>query len=96
MKKVFIIGSITCFPIIENLALLLRNFRSEFEEVDYVRPQGDKTLSILIKECYEKIQRSDCVIAVTKPDGSFGEGTTYEIEFAKLHDIPVYPYDSRN
>ena len=58
----------------------------------------------IVREWYNAIDRSCVVIGVTKPDGSFGEGTTYELEYAKkmnkniiVYDVKkksFYPYDN--
>lgn len=58
----------------------------------------------IVREWYNAIDRSCVIIGVTKPDGSFGEGTTYELEYANklnkcilVYDVKkksVYPYDT--
>lgn len=61
-------------------------------DVDYVKPQPDKSFSVLVDECYRKIEEADHIIAVSKRGGSFGEGTIYEIAFAKHIGKSVLKY----
>lgn len=46
--------------------------------------------SLLIDNCFTMICRSDVIIAVMKPDRSFGDGTLYEIAYAKGLGRRVY------
>lgn len=74
----YVIGSIKQADDIKRVAdSLMSNFN-----VRYVKPEPDIPLSDLIHNCYRNISEADFVFAVQKPDGTFGEGVTYEIEFA--------------
>lgn len=46
--------------------------------------QPDRPFKELVQECFEAIKNADEVIAIPKPDGSFGQGTTYDICFAEF------------
>lgn len=85
--KVFIIGSLSYEEEIKKVA---KFFREEMgDEVDYVRKQPEKSLEILIKEAFEAISNADRIVAVKKPDGSYGEGTMYEMFFAEFIGKPI-------
>lgn len=85
--KVFIIGSLSCEEEIKEVA---KFFVEEMGyEVDYVRKQPEKSLEMLIKEAFESISKADRVVAVKKPDGSYGEGTMYEMSFAEFIGKPI-------
>ena len=34
-------------------------------------------------ECFDRIESADVIVAVKKPNNTFGEGVTYELEYAK-------------
>lgn len=51
--------------------------------VKYVKPSS-KPIETLILECFENIIWADRVYIVPKPDGSIGNGVTYEKVFAKI------------
>lgn len=59
------------------------------DEVDYVRKQPEKPLEILIREAFESISKADRVVAVKKTDGTFGDGTLYEMTFANFIGKPI-------
>lgn len=44
----------------------------------------------LIKNCFTMIRKSDIVIAIKKPDRTFGDGVLYEIAYAKSLGRCVY------
>lgn len=46
--------------------------------------QPDRPFKEIVQECFEAIKKADEVIAIPKPDDSFGMGTTYEICFAEF------------
>lgn len=39
------------------------------------------------------IERADFIFAIPKPDGTFGESTTYELAFSDWLGKPIYVYD---
>ena len=57
--------------------------------VDYPIKQPDKELSRIIEDYLYKISLADSVVAITKPDGTFGVGATYEIAFARYLNKPI-------
>lgn len=78
--KIYIIGSMSQADTIKAIGEHLNTL--DYYDVRYVQPQPQKYLSNLILECYENIQWADRIFAITKPDGSVGEGVTYEIMYA--------------
>ena len=85
--KVFVIGSISCEKEIRSVA---KFFEEEMgDEVDYVRKQPEKPLEVLVKEAFHSIYNADRVVAVRKPDGTFGCGTIYELAFAEFIGKPI-------
>lgn len=85
--KVFVIGSLSCEEEIRKVAKFFEEERGD--EVDYVRKQPEKPLEILIREAFESISKADRVVAVRKPDGTFGDGTLYEMTFANFIGKPI-------
>lgn len=79
--KIFIIGSLSCEDRIKTAADFF--FQLGYD-VEYVKRQPEKTFEILVEETFNSIFTADIIIAVTKEDGTFGQGTTYEIMFAKF------------
>lgn len=51
--------------------------------VYFVSKQPNKSFDILVKEAFDTILISDVIFVLLKPDGTIGQGVTYEIEFAK-------------
>ncbi len=60
--------------------------------VDYPMEQPNKTLLEIDIDYMYRIASADKIVAVPKPDGSFGESVTYEMAFAKFlgKDVGVY------
>lgn len=83
---IYVIGSVSQEEDIKKVADYFRNYFKDKGgfTVEYVKKEPEKSLVTLILECFNKIQESDTVVAVKKPDGSYGTGTTYEICFAKF------------
>lgn len=79
MKKIFIIGSLKHADVIEKYAESLK----KKYEVDYVKKERNKILSSLIRQAFDKIEKADIIVAVCKEDGTFGDGTCYEMEYAR-------------
>lgn len=77
-----IIGSVKQERDIREVANYFQNI--EGFAVEYEKAEPDKSLNTLILDCFKKISKADGIVAVKKPDGSYGTGTTYEICFAKF------------
>lgn len=58
--------------------------------VDYPVKQPDKEFSQIVEDYLYRISLADTVIAITKQDGTFGEGVTYELAFAKFLNKPIH------
>lgn len=100
--KIFIIGSITQVPVMEKvkeaLGIVKTTNGQPYYEVEHVKHQPDQPLETLIRQAYLSIAQTDQVMVIMKPDGSIGEGTMYEIEYAKLLDKAVtyiQPHDQQ-
>ena len=78
--KVFIIGSISCM---ERIIEATISFMDKGCIVKHVKPEPDKSLEYLIDKAFNNIKEADLIVAVEKNDGSLGEGTLYELAFAK-------------
>lgn len=50
----------------------------------------DKDKEELIMECYKNIKESEIIVVVPHEDGTIGEGTQYEIAFAKYLGKKIY------
>lgn len=81
MLKVFIIGSMSCEKWIKFVA---RVFKKIGCEVDYAKKQPEKRFDTLVAEAFRSIADADLIVAIGKADGTFGEGTTYELAFAEF------------
>lgn len=86
--NIYIIGSLSQAKLIKKLAKQLKKENLHFN-VKYAHKKK-KSIETIIHDCFDKITSSNHIVAVTKPDGSFGRGTLYEIEFAKRIDKPIY------
>lgn len=86
--NIYIIGSLSQAKLIKKLAKQLKTENWHFN-VKYVHKKK-KSIEKIIQNCFDKITSSNHIVAVTKPDGSFGRGTSYEIEFAKRMGTPIY------
>lgn len=80
MKNAFIIGSVSQENDIINLAESIKN---EYDNVEFVTNQPTKEFITLVEEAFEKIEKSDVIMVLTKPDKTIGKGTTYELVYAK-------------
>lgn len=78
-KNIVIIGSLSQAEAIDKLEQ-----RYKLQGYNVWRPikQTDKPFELIVKECFDKIAAADEVIAVQKADGTFGNGTTYDLVFA--------------
>lgn len=91
--KVFVIGSMTRLDEIKKVA----NMRSKAgNDVEYVKSEPEKTFSTLVDKAFDHISKADKVVAVTKCDGSLGEGTIYELAFAKFLGKNIVVWDGKN
>lgn len=79
--KIYIIGSISQADTIEKIAN--HCMASSKHQVRYVQPQPDVDLEKLVLKCLNNIIWADWVYILPKPDGTLGEGVTYEKVFAK-------------
>lgn len=85
--KIFIIGSIKQANQIKECAEQLIKFKGY--EVKYVKP-SDKSLRKLILECYLNILWCDKLLVMPKNDGTYGDGVTYEMLYAKIVGKEVF------
>lgn len=85
---VYVIGSLNQIDTINSIGEFLSDV---FDKVECVRPMKDWPFSNIVSRCFDVIERSDVVYAVMKPDGTFGEGVTYEIEHARRLGKEIIP-----
>lgn len=78
----YVIGSVKQEHDIREIANYFKN--KEGFDVKYVKAEPDESLTDLILDCFDIISKSEIIVAVKKPDGSYGTGTTYEICFANF------------
>ena len=87
MQKVYIIGSMSRFEYIKDLAS--RFEKSAVERgvqlsIKYPTPIDANTkFGEAVRRCFDNIEEADKVVIIPKLDGTFGEGTTYEMEYVK-------------
>ena len=86
--NICIIGSLSQANLIKKLAKQLEKENLHFN-VKYVHKKKEP-IETIIHDCFDTIASSHHIIAIKKPDNSFGRGTLYEIEFAKRIDKPIY------
>lgn len=79
--KVFVIGSLSCSDRIKAIADMYLELG---DDVEYVKEQPEKTFEVLVDEAFDSISKADRIVAVAKCDGTFGQGTIYEMAFAKF------------
>lgn len=79
-KTVFVIGSLKQQEDIERIAA---GYKKTYKNVLFVSEDPSKSIAEHIKECFDRIESADAVVAVKKPNNTFGEGVTYELEYAK-------------
>ena len=82
--KAFVIGSLSQEQEIEKIAFSLM----DKYYVYFVSKQPNKSFDILVKEAFDTILISDVIFVLLKPDGTIGQGVTYEIEFASFNPLP--------
>lgn len=79
-KTVFVIGSLKQQEDIERIAA---GYKKTYKNVLFVSADPSKSIAEHIKECFDRIESADVVVAVKKTNNTFGEGVTYELEYAK-------------
>lgn len=88
IENVFVIGSLSQWSEIKEIAI-------KYEHVKYVHPQPpSKPFAQIVSEVFDNIDEADVIIALRKPDGSIGQGITYEIEYAKRLNKKILYVDS--
>ena len=85
--RIFVIGSLSREKEIKRVA---EYYQKLGHEVNYVRKQPDKDFTTLVNEVFQKIYEADSIVAVQKEEGGLGEGTTYEVAFAKFIGKTVF------
>lgn len=85
--NVFVIGSLTQSTQIKEIA-------KKYIHAKYVHSQPSKSFKQLVSEAFDNIEEADVIIALRKPDGSIGQGVTYEIEYAKRLNKKIIYVDS--
>lgn len=76
--SIYIIGSLSQANQIKKVADSIKD-----ADVRYVHPEPDKTFNECVSTCFDNIEWADNIYAVLKPDGTIGQGVTYELEYAK-------------
>ena len=76
--SIYIIGSLSQANQIKKVADSIKD-----ADVRYVQPEPDKTFNECVSTCFDNIEWADSIYAVLKPDGTIGQGVTYELEYAK-------------
>lgn len=79
--NVVILGSISNIVEIHEMADIVK--RSVYTNVWNPEPQPNVELKTLIRECFDQIRMADIVYAVSKKNGSIGDGVSYELEYAR-------------
>lgn len=80
--KIYIIGSLSQKETIKSTAdyyIGTGRYR-----VRYVKEEPEKSFKTLVKDCFLNILCADRVYVIPKPDGTLGNGVTYEVTFAEL------------
>lgn len=78
LPSIYIIGSLSQANQIKKVADSIKDV-----DVRYVQPEPAKTFSECVSTCFDNIEWADSIYAVLKPDGTVGQGVTYELEYAK-------------
>lgn len=79
-KRIFIIGSLSQA---DKIAETAAYYAGDIYDVRYVRKEPEKTFEELVTQAFDNIEWADIVMVVCKDDGVIGNGTTYEVEYAK-------------
>ena len=86
MSKVIIIASLSQEDKIKKVA---DSYKKLGHIVDYPIRQPDKEFSEIVDDYLCRINLADTVVAISKSDGTFGEGATYELAFARFLNKPI-------
>ena len=76
-EKYFIIGSL------KQEDKIIKLSSEKYSDSKHVYSDPNKSFIELVKAAFDNIDKADTIVVVRKPDGSIGEGTTYESEYAK-------------
>lgn len=68
----------------EDIIDVAMDYKSQGYLVDYPMKQPDADFSRIVEDWFYRISLADKVVAITKDDGTFGEGVTYELAFARF------------
>lgn len=82
----FIIGSLSQESQIKEIAEIL----SHKINVSYVHKEEGVNLASLISNAFDNIDKADIIIALGKSNGDIGDGTLYELEYAKRMNKKIY------
>lgn len=80
--KIYIIGSLSQKEKIKSTADYY--IETGRYRVRYVKEEPEKSFKKLVKDCFLNILWADRVYVIPKPDGTLGDGVTYEVTFAEL------------
>lgn len=81
-EKNYIIGSLSQKETIKSTADYYMN--TGRYRVRYVKEEAEKSFKDLVKACFLNILWADRIYVIPKPDGTLGDGVTYEVTFAEL------------
>lgn len=87
--KVFVIGSCSQIDEINKVASIFSNLGIE---IDTPEVGTGHFFEYMVKRAISKIKEADFIIAVPKKDGTFGDGSTYEMLFAEDIGKPIFIY----
>lgn len=90
MSDVYIIGTLSREDVIKEAALYYSKLGYS---VSMVRKQLNEDKENLIMRCFKNIEDSTRIVAVPHKDGTCGEGTQYEIAYAKMLGKRVYIWE---
>lgn len=80
--KIYIIGSLSQKETIKSTADYYMN--TGRYRVRYVKEEAERSFKDLVKDCFLNILWADRIYVIPKPDGTLGDGVTYEVTFAEL------------
>lgn len=85
--RVYIIGSVANYDTIRTVAHELQS-KTKYV-VKHVQPQPDVGIADLISQCFTNIEKSSIIVAIKNKAGVVGNGTQYEIEYARRLGCPI-------
>ena len=99
MKKQYVIGSLSQYKTIESVANALRQTKptcpTDQTEVRYIKPEPNKSFEQCVQTCFDNIEWADIIHIIRKPDGTIGQGVTYEAEYARRLRKPIEYHETR-